>query len=122
MLSYSPEQRVPANHRLYCIKAYTDSALKQIRLVLGGLGGPRLRGVGHNRQLMCLAGLAYNLVRINRIGPTAGYACSSSSEVVQTCKSKTNETIDGLPLPRHRSERESTDLQKCTRSSKHRLF
>jgi hypothetical protein len=32
MFSYfSPEQRVPAKHPLRSIKAYTDSALKQIR-------------------------------------------------------------------------------------------
>jgi len=38
MFSYfSPEQRVPANHPLRSIKAYTDSALKQIRPVLDGL-------------------------------------------------------------------------------------
>ena len=38
MFSYfSPEQRVPAKHPLRSIKAYTDSALKQIRPVLDGL-------------------------------------------------------------------------------------
>src|SRR5260370_34444864 len=38
MFSYfSPEQLVPANHPLRSIKAYTDSALKQIRPVLDGL-------------------------------------------------------------------------------------
>jgi hypothetical protein len=37
MFSYfSPEQRVPAKHPLRSIKAYTDSALKQIRPVLDG--------------------------------------------------------------------------------------
>lgn len=30
---FSPEQRVPAKHPLRSIKAYTDSALKQIRPV-----------------------------------------------------------------------------------------
>lgn len=34
---FSPEQRVPAKHPLRLIKAYTDSALKQIRPVLDGL-------------------------------------------------------------------------------------
>jgi transposase len=35
MFSYfSPEERVPAKHPLRSIKAYTDSALKQIRPVL----------------------------------------------------------------------------------------
>ncbi len=33
---FSPEQRVPANHPLRSIKAYTDSTLKQIRLRLDG--------------------------------------------------------------------------------------
>jgi len=33
----SPEQRVPANHPLRSIKAYTDSALKQMRPVLDGI-------------------------------------------------------------------------------------
>jgi transposase len=38
MFSYfSPEERVPATHPLRSIKAYTDSALKQIRPVLGGI-------------------------------------------------------------------------------------
>jgi hypothetical protein len=30
--------------------------------------------------------------------------------------------IEALPLPEHRSEHESMDLRKCTRSSKHSLF
>jgi hypothetical protein len=38
MFSYfSPEERVPAKHPLRCIKAYIDSALKQIRAALDGL-------------------------------------------------------------------------------------
>ena len=38
MFSYvSPELRVPAKHPLRSIKAYTDSALKQIRPVLDGI-------------------------------------------------------------------------------------
>lgn len=38
MFSYfSPEQRVPANHPLRSIKAYTDSAVRQIRPLLDGL-------------------------------------------------------------------------------------
>src|ERR1017187_6825756 len=38
MFSYfSPEKRVPAKHPLRSIKAYTDSALKQIRPVLDGI-------------------------------------------------------------------------------------
>ena len=38
MFSYfSPEERVPAKHPLRSIKAYTDSALKQIRPVLDGI-------------------------------------------------------------------------------------
>jgi len=34
---FSPEQRVPAQHPLRLIKAYTDSAFKQIRQVLDGI-------------------------------------------------------------------------------------
>ena len=38
MFSYfSPEERVPAKHPLRLIKAYTDSALKQIRPLLDGI-------------------------------------------------------------------------------------
>jgi transposase len=34
---FSPEERVPAGHPLRSIKAYTESALKQIRPLLDGL-------------------------------------------------------------------------------------
>ena len=50
MFSYfSPEERVPAKHPLRSIKAYTDSALKQIRPVLDGIYsqiGPALDPAG----------------------------------------------------------------------------
>jgi len=39
---------------------------------VGGLRKTRLRGVRRNQQLMCLTGLAYNLVRVSRICPTTG--------------------------------------------------
>ena len=39
---------------------------------VGGLRKTRLRGVRRNAQLMCLTGLAYNLVRISRLCPTTG--------------------------------------------------
>ena len=39
---------------------------------VGGLRKTRLRGVRRNKQLMCLTGLAYNLVRISRMCPTTG--------------------------------------------------
>jgi transposase len=39
---------------------------------VGGLRKTRLRGVKRNKQLMCLTGLAYNLVRISRLCPTTG--------------------------------------------------
>ncbi len=39
---------------------------------VGGLRKTRLRGVRRNQQLMCLTGMAYNLVRISRMCPTTG--------------------------------------------------
>jgi Transposase DDE domain len=39
---------------------------------VGGLRKTRLRGVRCNKQLMCLTGMAYNLVRISRMCPTTG--------------------------------------------------
>jgi hypothetical protein len=39
---------------------------------VGGLRKTRLRGVRRNKQLMCLTGLAYNVVRISRLCPTTG--------------------------------------------------
>jgi hypothetical protein len=39
---------------------------------VGGLRKTKLRGVTHNQQLMCLTGLAYNLVRISRMCPATG--------------------------------------------------
>ena len=39
---------------------------------VGGLRKTRLRGVRRNVQLMCLTGLAYNLVRISRMCPSTG--------------------------------------------------
>ena len=41
---------------------------------VGGLRKTRLRGVRRNKQLMCLTGLAYNLVRISTMCncPTTG--------------------------------------------------
>jgi hypothetical protein len=39
---------------------------------VGGLRKTRLRGVRRNKQLMCLTGLAYNLVRVSRMCPTTG--------------------------------------------------
>ena len=39
---------------------------------VGGLRETRLRGVRRNKQLMCLTGLACNLVRISRMCPTTG--------------------------------------------------
>lgn len=39
---------------------------------VGGLRKTRLRGVRRNRQLMCLTGLARNLVRVSRMCPTTG--------------------------------------------------
>jgi len=39
---------------------------------VGGLRKTRLRGVRRNKQLMCLTGLVYNLVRISRMCPTTG--------------------------------------------------
>ena len=47
---------------------------------VGGLRKTRLRGVRRNVQLMCLNGLAYNLLRISRMCPTTG---SLSATVVQ---------------------------------------
>jgi hypothetical protein len=40
--------------------------------VVGGLRKTKLRGLRRNQQLMCLTGLAYNLVRISRMCPTTG--------------------------------------------------
>ena len=37
---------------------------------VGGLRKTKLRGVRRNRNLMCLTGLVYNLVRISRMCPT----------------------------------------------------
>ena len=39
---------------------------------VGGLRKTRLRGVRRNKQLMCLTGLAYNLIRISRMCPATG--------------------------------------------------
>ena len=39
---------------------------------VGGLRKTRLRGVRRNVQLMCLTGLAYNLMRISRMCPATG--------------------------------------------------
>jgi hypothetical protein len=39
---------------------------------VAGLRKTRLRGVRRNKQLMCLTGLGYNLVRISRLCPTTG--------------------------------------------------
>ncbi len=39
---------------------------------VGGLRKTRLRGVRRNQQLMCLTGLAYNLLRISRMCPAIG--------------------------------------------------
>ena len=39
---------------------------------VGGLRKTRLRGVRHNKQLMCLTALAYNLVRLSRMCPATG--------------------------------------------------
>src|ERR1035437_399275 len=40
--------------------------------IVGGLRKTKLRGVRRNKQLMCLTGLAYNLVRISRMCPATG--------------------------------------------------
>jgi transposase len=39
---------------------------------VGGLRKTRLRGVARNRQLMCITGAAYNLLRISRLCPATG--------------------------------------------------
>jgi hypothetical protein len=39
---------------------------------VGGLRKTKLRGVRRNKQLMCLIGLTYNLVRVSRLCPTTG--------------------------------------------------
>lgn len=41
---------------------------------VGGLRKTRLRGARRNKQLMCLTGVAYNLVRDSRLCPTTGLA------------------------------------------------
>ncbi len=59
---------------------YRISTIKRKRIeecfgwmkTVGGLRKTRLRGVKRNKQLMCLTGLAYNLVRISRMCPTTG--------------------------------------------------